>query len=157
MKRRFRVVCTGYDLAQHEPSSGYLAKPHHKTREQAIAYAQHVAAEDVAFLVDKLKGSSYSIGLNFNEVDCDIVTVTYKDEKGTECVYSEYNVAEITECNNTHTNYMYRGFRFELNLNDKKYCIYNMNNYLINQAMNMRECCNIVDTLCSELLRMGGQ
>lgn len=154
MKRRFRVVCTGYDLAQHEPTSGHLAKPHHKTREQAIVYAQHAAVEDVAFLVDELKGSSYNIGLNFNEVDCDIVTVTYKDEKGTEYVYSEYNVAEITECDNTHTDYMYRGFRFELNLNDKKYCIYDMNNCLINQAMNMRECCDIVDTICAEMLRM---
>ena len=157
MKRKFRVTCVGYDLCGHQPAFGCLKKPMHTTYKAAALYAQLSAIEDASVLVKSIhqigEDKPYSIHIKINENGHgEDVRVYYTDELNNEFTYSEYYIEEITKCDNTNTHFLYRGFRIELNLSEKQYYIYSVDGSLINQAINMRACCDIIDTIFVEML-----
>lgn len=155
MNRRFRVVCICYDRCEHLPSCGYLEKPMHSTRAAAVNYAEYAAVEDIFAAVNYVREyPKYSLRMDVQRnSDTEVIKVYYTDDTGNEYLDCEYLICEVIERDDTHTNFLYRGFRIELNIADKQYRIYD-DTGLINQAMNMRACCDIVDTICAEMLRI---
>lgn len=148
--KKFRTVCIGYDLCQHSPAIGYLAKPQHATLEEAWAYAKKMAAEDLQVLIssyDKIINATLSC-----ELDIHNVSVTYIDANGAEHVYSEYSVHTIEECG--ENSYAYRDCLIEFDVNQKQYCISDDEGRHCAHVKTMRECCTMIDAVYADTLRL---
>lgn len=148
--KKYRTVCVGYDLCQHVPAIGYLAKPQHATLEEAWAYAKKMAAEDLQVLIsscDKIINATLSC-----ELDIHNVSVTYIDANGAEHVYSEYSVHTITESGENC--YVYRDCFIEFDVSKKQYCIADDNHNHCAHVKTMRECCQMIDAVYADTLRL---
>ncbi|MBQ8806033.1 MAG: hypothetical protein IJZ68_06070 [Bacteroidaceae bacterium] len=165
MNKTYRVTCTGYDLCMHQPCVGRIARNMHGTRIRAIEAAQHAAMEDLSALATN-KGLAHPLSLVVHLNDerhtddpelTNAATVAYVDEEGNEQVYSEYQVWEILERDNTHTNFQYRGFRIEYDVNDKWYWIFYLSNKRNHRwsGNSIAMCCDIIDEVCNEMLMEG--
>lgn len=152
--KRFRITCTNYGLDGKSPVVEYVMNPMHETRAQAGNYAQYAAVETLHELISAKAGrDAYTIRMEVRPNDFNgEVEIYFKDENGSEHLYAAWYVYEIVVRDNTHTNYMYRGYRLELNMSNKLFYIYDNRNSLVEQAHTIRACCDIIDVLMHNAL-----
>lgn len=165
MNKTYRITCTGYDLCMHQPFIGRVAKNMHDTRIRAIEAAQLAALEDInALAINKGLAHPLSLTVNLNDKkqqDCteltNAATIMYVGEDGDVHLYSEYQVWEITERDNTHTNFLYRGFRVEYDTNDHWYWIFYQSDERTHRwsGRSLEACCDIIDEVCNDMILMG--
>ena len=91
-----------------------------------------------------------------NECGCtNAAAIRYWDAKGREHVLSEYDVYRIEERDNTHTNFLYRGFIIELDPEDQWYWIFYLSNKRNHRwsGRSIAACCDIIDEVCNEMMK----
>jgi hypothetical protein len=161
MKKQYRITNTTYDVDTHKPSIVRVAQNMHDTRANAVAVAQKSAFADAAALADsKALAQPFSVSINLNnkpQMDGDPVhaaTIMYVNRKGEVHMYAECLVREVEELDNTHTNFLYRGFRIEYDTQDD-WCWVFLNDSERNHRWSGRSieaCCDIIDELCNDML-----
>ena len=160
MNIQYRVVLTGYDMIMHQPCVGAVLHQMHDTHIRAVQAAHEAAAQEIVYLTSG-RGMALpgNISMSFedrpNECGCtNAAAIRYWDAKGFEHVLSEYDVYRVEELDNTHTNFMYRGWRIEYDVNDKWYWIYFLGNKRNHRwsGRSVAACCDIIDEECNNML-----
>lgn len=162
MSTMYRVTCTGYDLCAHMPCVGRIARNMHGTRIRAIKAAQKAAVEDVAALIENSALTMpFSVSVNLDDrfqksEATNAATIMYVDHEGKVHVYSEYQVWEVKEGDNTH-NFLYRGFRIEYDTNDQWNWIYYLSNKRNHRwsGRSLEACLDVIDEVCNDMLAEG--
>jgi hypothetical protein len=160
MNIQYRVVLTGYDMIMHQPCVGAVLHQMHDTHIRAVQAAHEAAADeirDMAYRKGMTLPSNVSVSFEDRADDSGITHATvirYWDAKGFEHVLSEYDVYRVEELDNTHTNFMYRGWRIEYDVNDKWYWIYFLGNKRNHRwsGRSVAACCDIIDEECNNML-----
>lgn len=164
MNKTYRITCTGYDLCAHQPCVGRVANNMHENRVCAIETAQRIAFEDASHIAtNKVLPQPFSVSVNLDnkpkttDDPINAATVMCVNREGNVHVYSEYQVWEVTERDNTHTNFLYRGFRIEYNTQDDWYWIFLNDSERTYRwsGRSIEACCDIIDELCNEMLMEG--
>ena len=160
MNIQYRVVLTGYDMIMHQPRVGAVLHQMHDTHIRAVQAAHEAAAQEIVDLTSG-KGMTLpgNISMSFedrpNECGCtNAAAIRYWDANGFEHALSEYDVYRVEELDNTHTNFMYRGWRIEYDVNDKWYWIYFLGNKRNHRwsGRSVAACCDIIDEECNNML-----
>lgn len=163
MNIKYRVVLTGYDMMMHQPCVGAVLHQMHDTHIRAVQAAQEAAAQEIVDLASR-KGmmlpSNISMSFEDTKNECGCTTaaaIRYWDAQGFEHVLSEYDVYKIEERDNTHTNFLYRGFIIELDTADRWYWISGPSNKrdIRWSGHSLAACCDIIDEVCNQMMMEG--
>lgn len=163
MNIKYRVVLTGYDMVMHQPCVGSVLHQMHDTHVRAVQAAHEAAAQEI---VDLASGKGMALPSNIsmsfeetqNECGCtNAAAIRYWDAQGFEHVLSEYDVYKIEERDNTHTNFLYRGFIIELDPEDQWYWIFYLSDKRNHRwsGRSLAACCDIIDEVCNEMMMEG--